>query len=283
MKNIYIGSCSWKYPSWENLVYTSRNPGNFLEEYSKKYASVEIDQWFWSLGKSSYGLPNRNLVAEYNASTPPAFKFTVKCPNTITSPFAYRGGTEPNRWFLHPDVFLQFYERIEPLGDKVGLLMFQFEYLNKNKMGSRKQFLDRLHAFFKALPKNLPYAIEIRNPRWIDSSWFSFLQERQVAPVLLQGYWMDDIVSVLDSYKNAVGDAACIRLHGNDRKGIEKATGEDWSRIVTSRDDELSSLAPRIAKLAEGGKTLYINVNNHYEGSAPLTISKLEKLLGTQK
>jgi uncharacterized protein YecE (DUF72 family) len=94
---------------------------------------------------------------------------------------------------------------------------------------------------------------------------------------------MDDIVSVLDSYKNAVGDAACIRLHGDDRKGIEKATGEDWSRIVTSRDDELSSLAPRIAKLAEGGKTLYINVNNHYEGSAPLTISKLEKLLGAQK
>ena len=283
MNNVYLGSCSWKYPSWEGLVYSSRSPGNFLEEYSRKYRTVEIDQWFWSLGKASYGLPNRNLVAEYDAATPSYFKFTIKCPNTITSSLAYRGGTQPNQWFLHPEVFTQFFDRIEPLVPKLGLLMFQFEYLNKDKMDSRKQFLDRLDTFFSALPKGLPYAVELRNPRWIDSSWFSYLQGQHVAPVLLQGYWMDDITATLQRYGDQLGDRACIRLHGDDRKGIEQATGEDWSRIVTSRDDELSLLAPLIAKVAKEGTTLYINVNNHYEGSSPLTISKLEKLLDTQE
>lgn len=283
MKNVYLGSCSWKYPSWEKLVYSSSKPENYLAEYAQKYKTVEIDQWFWSLGKKSYGLPNRNMVAEYNEATPSDFRFTIKCPNTITSSLAYRGGTEPNQWFLHPEVFFQFLDRIEPLAPKLGLLMFQFEYLNKEKMHSRNQFLDRLDRFFSALPKNFPYAVEIRNPRWIDSSWFTFLQEHQVAPVLLQGYWMDDITSILHQYGSELGDVACIRLHGDNRKGIEKATGEDWSRIVTSRDHELSLLAPLLAKVAKEGRTLYINVNNHYEGSSPLTISKLETLINKEE
>ncbi|NCC89573.1 MAG: DUF72 domain-containing protein, partial [Spirochaetia bacterium] len=33
-------------------------------------------------------------------------------------------------------------------------------------------------------------------------------------------------------------------------------------------------------KLAKEGRTIFVNVNNHYEGSAPLTIEKLVALLG---
>ena len=264
-------------------MYSSSKPDNYLAEYAQKYKTVEIDQWFWSLGKASYGLPNRKLVAEYNEATPSDFKFTIKCPNTITSSLAYRGGTEPNRWFLHPEVVNQFLDRIEPLTPKLGLLMFQFEYLNKEKMESRKRFLDQLDTFFSVLPKNLPYAVEIRNPRWIDSSWFSFLQEQHVAPVLLQGYWMDDVISTFHQYGDMLGDVACIRLHGDDRKGIEKATGEDWSQVITPRDEDLTHIAPLIAKVTKEGTTLYININNHYEGSSPLTISKLEKLLDREE
>ncbi len=282
MNNVYLGSCSWKYPSWESLVYSSSSPSNFLEEYAQKYKTVEIDQWFWSLGKARYGLPNRTLVAEYDAATPPDFRFTIKCPNAITSALAYRGGGEPNTLFLNAEVFSRFYDRIEPLAPKLGLLMFQFEYLNKDKMDSRNRFIDHLDIFFSALPKGLPYAVEIRNPRWIDSSWFSFLRGQQVAPVLLQGYWMDDVISTLTQHGDKLGEVACIRLHGDDRKGIEKASGENWSKIVTPRDEELTTIAPLIAKIAKEGKTLYINVNNHYEGSSPLTISKLESLLAQE-
>ncbi len=283
MNNVYLGSCSWKYPSWENLVYSSSQPENYLAEYAQKYKTVEIDQWFWSLGKASYGLPNRNLVAEYDAATPTDFRFTIKCPNAITSALAYRGGAEPNKLFLNAEVFNRFFDRIEPLAPKLGLLMFQFEYLNRDKMDSRNRFLDQLDTFFSALPKELPYAVEIRNQRWIDSSWFSFLQSQDVAPVLLQGYWMDDVIPTLAQHGDKLGEVACIRLHGDNRKGIEKSTGENWSKIVTPRDEELTSIAPLIAKVAKEGTTLYININNHYEGSSPLTISKLEHLLEKEK
>jgi uncharacterized protein YecE (DUF72 family) len=282
MGNLYFGSCSWKYPSWEHLVYSSREPADFLFEYAQKYNSVEVDQWFYSLGKSSYGLPASTTVREYDAATPKAFRFTVKCPNTLTVPYAYRSGTEPNRWFLDPEVFWRFLDSVEVLLPKIGLLMFQFEYLNKEKMESREKFIERLQTFLSALPSDLPYACEIRNPRWINATWFEFLKRVQVAPVLLQGYWMEDLASVLHRYGSFLGPVACIRLHGDDRKGIEQATKGDWSEIVTPRDQELKQLAPLMSNLAKMETTLYINVNNHYEGSSPLTIDKLKKLIEQQ-
>jgi uncharacterized protein YecE (DUF72 family) len=282
MKNVYFGSCSWKYPSWEHLVYSSREPADFLFEYAQKYDSVEVDQWFWSLGKSSYGLPDRDTVQEYDTATPKDFRFTVKCPNTLTVPYAYRSGKTPNRWFLDPEVFWRFLDSLENLLPKIGLFMFQFEYLNKEKMESRESFIERLQPFLSALPPGLPYAFEIRNPRWINASWFEFLKRVNVAPVLLQGYWMDELASVLQRYGTLLGPIACIRLHGDDRKGIEEATKGDWSEIVTPRDQELQQLAPLVSKLAKTERTLYINVNNHYEGSSPLTIDKLKKLIEQQ-
>ena len=34
-----IGTCSWKYKSWQGIVYSENAKQNFLFEYSKKYNS----------------------------------------------------------------------------------------------------------------------------------------------------------------------------------------------------------------------------------------------------
>ena len=130
-----------------------------------------------------------------------------------------------------------------------------------------------------ALPADLPYAVEIRNPRWMDAAWFDLLREHGTAPVLLQGYWMDDVGATLERFGGRIADRACLRLHGEDREGMEERTGADWSRVVRPKDDELSRLAPAIATLVEAVDEVFLNVNNHYEGSAPVTIRKLKGLL----
>jgi hypothetical protein len=58
-------------------------------------------------------------------------------------------------------------ESLPALVPKVGHFIFQFEYLNKEKMPSRHEFVEQLAAFLGRLPGDLPYAVEIRNPRWI--------------------------------------------------------------------------------------------------------------------
>ncbi len=280
MDNLYLGTCSWKYPSWEGLVYSSREPANYLEEYARKYNSVEVDQWFWSLGRTGASLPRREVVADYDASTPADFRFSIKCPNALTLTHQYARKGEPlveNPRFLDTDFFLRFIESVALIVPKTVVFMFQFEYLNRDKMHSKQVFLEKLSRFLNSLPRDLPYAVEIRNPRWMDDSWFDFLREHQVAPVLLQGYWMDDVPTILNQYGARIGDTICVRLHGEDREGMEERTGEDWSKIVRPKDEEIERIAGSLKIQYGNGKRLIVNFNNHYEGSAPLTIEKFRK------
>lgn len=261
-------------------MYSSRETGNYLEEYSRRFDTVEVDQWFWSLGAGGVALPRRETVAEYDAATPEGFSFTVKCPNALTLTH-HRGGKgppRPNAWFLDPGLFIRFIESLAPIVPKIGLFMFQFEYLNKDKMSGRAEFQDRLGAFIEVLPADLPYAVELRNPRWLGPEWFGFLSSLGAAPVLLQGYWMDDVAGLIDAHRAAIGRNACVRLHGEDREGMEERTGEDWSRVVRPKDDELKRISYSIKRAFGPDGKVYVNVNNHYEGSAPLTIRKLEGL-----
>ncbi|MBN1243380.1 MAG: DUF72 domain-containing protein [Spirochaetales bacterium] len=303
MGTIRLGTCSWKYPSWEGLVYSSREPADFLAEYAEKFDAVEVDQWFWSLGKDgAASLPRAGTVRDYDEATPSAFRFAVKCPNalTLTHPYARGaakgGAVAHNPRFLDASLAVDFVAALGPLVPKVGLFILQFEYLNKEKMpGGKAGFLERLGPFLEALPADLPWAVEIRNPRWFDDAWLDFLRERRVAPVFLQGYWMDDAAGLLRSAigrLDPAGPPACLRLHGEDREGMEERTGEDWSRIVRAKDDELGRLVPAARALAETvasgiaaaeGIGLFLNANNHYEGSAPITLGKVGGLLAADR
>lgn len=282
MGSIRIGTCSWKYPSWESLVYSSSDPPDYLAEYAQRYDMVEIDQWFWSLGKNSAGLPRPDTVAEYAAAVPNEFRFTIKCPNALTRPFHDRDAQNQyhkNPYFLDPRFMKSFIESIEPLGAKIGLLMFQFGYLNRQMFSDQKQFTDALERFFDRIPKDIPYGIELRNPKWLNGDWFSWLGHHALAPVLIQGYWMEDVSRTIERYESLIGDTVSIRLHGEDREGIEESTGGVWNRLVNRRDRELAQAAQSITSLAQGGRLVYVQVNNHYEGSAPLTIERLRALL----
>ncbi|MDD5076610.1 MAG: DUF72 domain-containing protein [Sphaerochaetaceae bacterium] len=281
MEKLYIGTCSWKYPSWEYLVYPPGSEENFLKEYAKKYNSVEVDQWFWSLGKRSIGLPKAETVQEYDQSTGEEFRFTIKCPNALTLTHHYSKNSQliRNEAFLDIELFNSFWDALYPIHAKIGLLMFQFEYLNRTKMTSRALFMDQLHKFFEAVPADLPYAIEIRNPRWFDSIWFSFLRQRNICPVLIEGYWMDSVAALLDRYEEDLGQTVCIRLHGDDRSGIEVLTGGNWDRRVQPKDDDLAQIARSVTRILQGDRVVYVNINNHYEGSAPLTIESFTSYL----
>lgn len=111
-RKIYIGTCSWKYPSWKGLVYSRAKPANYLAEYSSKYNCVEVDQWFWSLFGASVVLPRADVVREYAASVPESFRFGIKVPNSITLTHHYNKGRKgpliPNEHFVpmhHPAQF----------------------------------------------------------------------------------------------------------------------------------------------------------------------------------
>jgi len=282
--NFRIGTCSWKYDSWRGLVYSDQKSLNYLQEYSQQYNTVEIDQWFWSLfGPEKVSLPSPFTVQEYLESVPPDFKFSIKIPNSLTlTHFYQKNKKEPlqeNPHFLSPTLFQEFLRSIDPLRKNLGPLMFQFEYLNKQKMPTQQIFQEKFGQFIQKIDPNYQYAVEIRNPNYLNDSYFRFLQTNGLSHVFLQGYYMPPVTDIYKKFHDFLKKPVVIRLHGPDRSDIEKRSGGNWNRILDPRDQELNQIAGIIKELLDRKFEVYVNMNNHYEGSAPLSIKRLEKFL----
>ena len=271
MAKLRIGTCSWKYPSWAGLVYSAEKGIDYLAEYARKYETVEVDQWFWSLFEGSEPrLPSPSDVESYRRAVPDDFRFTVKVPNSITITHHHAKSKPdplvPNPHFLSDDLFARFLSTLEPLGETLGPLIFQFEYLNKQKMGGQAEFLERFADFLSRIPTGLDYALEIRNGSWLNAAHFEFVARHGLIPVLLQGYWMPPITDVYRSWRGLIRECRAIvmRLHGPDREGMEKETGQQWDRLVIRRDDELKGIVAMTEELLGNGVGVYLNVNSHY-------------------
>ena len=279
-----IGTCSWKYNSWRGIIYPEQKPVNYLQEYARHYSTVEIDQWFWSLfDADKVALPSPFTVREYMESVPRDFKFTIKIPNSITLTHFYKKEKdEPlieNPHFLSRDLFRDFLKSIEPMRAKLGPLMFQFEYLNKQKMPDQKEFQERFGAFLSEIDRGYYYGVEIRNPNYLNEGYFRFLRDNEVGHVFLQGYYLPPVAGIYRKFKSFLLSPVVIRLHGPDRSDIEKKSGGNWNKILEPKDGELQDIASIIRELLDRKMEIYVNMNNHYEGSAPLSIRRLQKFL----
>lgn len=284
MNRLRIGTCSWKYDSWKGIIYSNEPKINHLAEYAKHYNTVEVDQWFWSLfGEKKLSLPKQKDVLAYKESVPDDFTFSVKVPNSITLTHFYRRSKKEdlkeNPYFLSNELFNDFIKSLEPLHPQLGPLMFQFEYLNKQKMPTQFEFQLLFSDFIEKLPPDFSYGIEIRNPNYLNKSFFQFVREHNLTFVFLQGYYMPPIFEVYDKFKDYIEVETVIRMHGGDRKGIEKESKGNWNQILVSRDNELDSLAEMLHSLQQKEVDIYLNINNHYEGSAPLTIERTKQRL----
>ena len=156
-----IGTCSWKYDSWKGLVYPDNIGENYLSEYAKTFNIVEVDQWFWSLFGDKVVLPKPETVSEYVGSVAKDFRFSIKVPNAITLTHQYgKGSLEVNPHFLSNDLMEDFLKLLEPMSRQINSLIFQFEYLNKQKMQNQMIFQERLQEFCQNLPQDSTIALK---------------------------------------------------------------------------------------------------------------------------
>ena len=285
-----LGTCSWKYESWKGLIYEpakAYRSDDYLADYARHLGSVEVDQWFWSLFPGGPRLPDPAVVKRYAESVPDDFVFTVKAPNalTLTHHYAKKAPAnaglagQPNPAFLSHDLLRGFLETLAPLRSKLGPIMFQFEYLNKQKMPSKEAFFERFGEFIDRAPKGYRYAIEIRNPNYYCPAFFEFLEKRQVGFVYLEGYYMPRIGEVFERFGPGTASFQVIRLHGGDRLEIEGETGEVWNRIVAPKPAGLEAAAKIVRANAKKRILTYLNLNNHFEGSAPLSLRRFLDVL----
>lgn len=271
--SVMLGTCSWNYDSWLNLVYsnTENTAADYLRQYSKKYRTAEVDSWF-------YKIPDKNEVIDYKNMVDSDFRFTCKVTNAITLTNLRRKDSPVNPDFMSIELFRKYLDAVEPIMDQLDGIMFEFEYLNKSKMSGPDEFINTLNNFFSKLPDGLPLAVETRNKNYLTDSYFNMLQSNKVMHVFSEKLYMPHIYDVYARFQDKITDSAIIRLLGGDRKEIEDITKKKWNNIVQPKDD-LKQITGMINYMNGKGLKITVNVNNHYEGSAPKTIEKIKNQL----
>jgi uncharacterized protein YecE (DUF72 family) len=147
-------------------------------------------------------------------------------------------------------------------------------------MTSLALFIEKLYKFHSNLPKDIPtIGFEIRNPNYLKNPFFELLNKSNISMVFLEGYFMPPVIEIYNKYKKFIKDLTVLRLHGPDRKGMEKISNEKWDKIYVEREDEIKSIVEMIKDLQQNEVDLFVNVNNHFEGSAPLTINRIKDRL----
>jgi uncharacterized protein YecE (DUF72 family) len=286
-----VGTCSWKFDSWKGLVYRSNlsgGPADYLRNYARIFDTVEIDSWFWSLFPPGVKMPTPNEPREFAEAVPEDFLFSVKVPNSVTlthfyakQPPVYAAwANRPNPHFLDVGVMTDFLDRLSPMRSRLGPLIFQFEYLNRNKMPSLEAFLDKLDAFFDRMPAGFSFAVEVRNPNYLLKGYFDFLRRRGLGVVLIEGYYMPPIAQVVAEHDIATGGPCVIRLQGPDRSQIEKLADGRWDRVLLPQDESLNAVIAILRQNMLRKMRTFVHANNHFEGCAPLTLQRLTQRLG---
>jgi uncharacterized protein YecE (DUF72 family) len=274
MAEIWIGTSAFTSKGWEGSFYPrGMKPAEYLSYYATQFDTVEVDSTF-------YRTPALSTVKGWYAKTPPGFIFAVKVPQVITHEKVLVDCEEDVSYFL---------KTMEALGEKLGPVLFQFGYFNRSKFKSGAEFLARLKAFLKQLPKGFQYAVEIRNKNWLDarpangtgmqkSRFAETLRERGVALALIDQSWMPRPWEMKEKFDLITADFAYVRWLG-DRKGIEEQT-KTWDKTIVDRRGDLKNWVELFREFVRRNLKILAYANNHYAGHGPDTVKLFWKLWG---
>lgn len=255
IENLRLGTSSWSSQDWVGVFYPEGTaPAEFITEYAKHFDAVEVNSTF-------YRSPSAAMVRNWHARTPPGFLVAAKFPQVIT----------------HEKVLVdcgdeleEFLKGMDLLGEKLGPLLLQFPYFNKQAFPQPRDFLARLASFLDQLPCGRAYAIELRNKYWINDRLLDQLRARNISLALIDHPWMTPIGELMAKQDVVTADFAYLRWLG-DRKGIEEKT-QRWDSLIIDRRREMEIWIPIIRKLLKRGIRILGFFNNHYAGFAPGSI-----------
>ena len=159
------GTSGFAYPAWRGHFYPDDLPAQaMLAHYAERLPAVELNNTF-------HRMPSASVVAGWREATPPAFRFVVKASRRITH-HARLVDAEGAAGHLA--------SVLAGLGDKLGCVLFQLPpYLRKGA--------ERLDAFLKAWPTELPAAVEFRHASWFDDEVAAILRHHGVALAVADG------------------------------------------------------------------------------------------------
>ncbi len=289
-RDIRLGTSSWFFPGWRGLVYDGVHPQTAL---SKKglaaYAQLPLLRTV-SLDRTFYAPITTVEYARYAGQVPDHFSFVVKAPALVCDAVMrdeQGRGKVPNPHFLDPAIAAREFvvPCLDGLGIKAGPLVFQVSPLPRGLVDEAPMLIERLAAFFSALPQELGgrrpfYALELRNAEVLTPRLMKMLGGVGVRYCVGLHDRMPEVERQEAALKTLDGDTTgdlVVRwnLHRGFLYQAAKQRYEPFDKLVDEDPETRRILARMAAKAFKAGRKVWITANNKAEGSAPLSLAKL--------
>ena len=291
-QGVYIGTSSWKYEGWLGQLYT---PGRYeyrgkvartrferdcLGEYGEVFKTVCVDAAY-------YAFPNDKHLRGLASQAPPDFLFGLKVTDEITlrafpnlDRFGARAGTR-NGNFLNADLFSRaFLGPCEAIRRNLGVLIFEFSRFYPGDYEHGRDFVRDLDGFLGRLPRDWPYAVEMRNKHWLGGEYFGCLARHGVAHVF--NSWdampaVNEQMAMPGSRTNPNLVAARFLLKPGRRYEDAVKTFQPYDKVQAPYPEAREAGKALIAEgqAASAARRTFIYVNNRLEGNALETISAM--------
>jgi len=277
---LHLGTSSWSFPGWNGLVYDgdyrdAQLSRDGLAAYSKHplMRTVSIDRTFYApIGEADY--------ARYASQVPDDFRFLIKAPMAITSPYLRSDSGEFSDSPVFLDVDYAIREFVSPciagLGLKAGPLVFQCPPLGRAFTNDPDIFINRLYRFLKALPHGPLYAVEVRDRELLTDRFFKCLNVTGVTFCIASHARMPAPGKQIELAHSMDAGPFVARwsLHSGFKYETAKAKYFPFNQLVDEDPDSRESLVQESVRTLSAGFPVYVVVNNKAEGSAPLSIGK---------
>ncbi|AUX43048.1 hypothetical protein SOCE26_044880 [Sorangium cellulosum] len=288
---VHLGTSSWSFPGWQGLVYARRQSTeelarDGLAEYARHplLTTVGIDRSFYA------PIPDSDFL-RYRAQLPDGFRCICKALHAVVSQVlhhsqspsdegeghaAARGRPEPNPDFLSVPLFLSRVAAplLSVFRAHAGPVLIELSPVGPAHRLPPREFFDRLDAFLGALPRELAYAVELRERAYLTGEYREILGARGVAHTY--SYWRNmplpgaqaDVVPV----SNAPFALVRLLLKPGRRYEAEQRRFHPFDKVVEPDPAMREDVARIVCEAAALGVESFVLVNNKAEGSAPLTV-----------
>ena len=267
-------------------------PVESVEEYFEHFSVLEIDYTFYRrlLDKTGKPTPNYFTLKEYQQYLKKDDQLILKVPQLISAKRLRRGGIFiENEAYLNPEIFTnQFYKpSVEILGPNLSGFIFEQEYQPKKERVELEEMAKSLDAFFKAIPKDKRYHIELRTEAYLSDPVFDILEKHGVGLVYSHWTWLPPLSKQFSKTKgrffNSGGDCI-IRLMTPLRMSYEDSYAKafPFDKMVDGmmNPDMIEETIQIIIEGIRRRKKMNLIINNRAGGNSPMIAHLLaEKLL----
>jgi uncharacterized protein YecE (DUF72 family) len=226
-----IGAPVWACDQWAGQVYPhGTRRADWLAWYSRTFNVVEGNSTF-------YALPSANAFQKWAEQTASGFQFCFKFPREISHDSLLQHCQELTRHFLN---------RLEVLAkaDRLGPTFLQLG----PAFGPDR--LDSLESYLRSLPREFPWAVEVRHPGWFDSNCNeqrldALLQDLRIDKVLFDSRPLyqsppDDAIETESQKRKpktpirrtVTGQLPMLRIVGRNRVEMADKFFIEWAPVI---------------------------------------------------